>query len=91
MTAQLQSTMIDGRGAAAIAPALPSDFPGRIDALKEIYGGSWDEFGDRMGVDPRQISRWRKGVEPSGASLWALFRFARAIPGGLSLLLQDAP
>ena len=39
-------------------------------------------------MDLKQLRRWlRKGVEPSGGPLMALFRFAALIPGGGQILL----
>jgi len=70
---------------------MPPDFPARLRALKELTGLSWYEFAEKVGVDPRQIVRWRKGVKPSGASMMALFRVASAIPGGIPLLLHGDP
>lgn len=75
----------------ALAPGsalMPPNFPARLRALKELTGLSWYGFAEKVGVDPRQIVRWMKGVEPSGASMMSLFRVASAIPGGISLLLH---
>ena len=46
---------------------LSQDFPKRLERLKEASGLSWRGFAKSLGVDPKQLRRWRKkGVEPSG-------------------------
>lgn len=74
------------------AVEFPPDFPQRLERLKQSTELSWNGFAAAIGVDPRQVSRWRKGVEPCGTSLLALFRLAVQIPGGILVLLAlDAP
>ena len=66
---------------------LPEDFPERLAALKRAAGVSWDVLAACMGVDPRQLQRWRKGTRPSGDGLCALVKLAARIPGGVHTLL----
>ena len=68
------STRFDGlhnHGADGTQPlesgVLSQDFPKRLERLKEASGLSWRGFAKSLGVDPKQLRRWRKkGVEPSG-------------------------
>ena len=70
---------------------LPEDFRERLDRFKEATGLSWEGLAMCMGVDPRQLQRWRHGTKPSGDALFALFLLADRIPGGVRLLLwKDA-
>ena len=66
---------------------LPDDFAGRIKLLKEASGLSWEGFADALGVDHRQLQRWRRGTEPCGGALFALFELANRVPGGMDILL----
>ena len=45
---------------------LPDNFPIRLVRIKEATGLTWNEFGEKVGVNPRQMLRWRKGAKPSG-------------------------
>ena len=36
-------------------------------------------------MSPKQVYRWRKGVEPSGGALHSLYLFADEIPGGVAI------
>ena len=69
-------------------PFLPADFPQRLDQLKQATGLSWEGVAVCLGVDVRQVQRWRRGTEPCGGALFALFRLADRVPGGLDLLLR---
>ena len=70
-------------------PFLPEDFPQRLERLKQRTGLSWEGVAMCLGVDVRQVQRWRRGTEPCGGALFALFRLADRVPGGLELLLGD--
>ncbi len=70
---------------------LPADFPDRLRRLKEASGLTWNGLAQALGVDRKQLDRWRKGVEPCGGAMLALIRFACRIPGGLDILLGDEP
>ena len=74
---------INGRLLPLENAVFPEDFPKRLRRLKEVSGLTWSAFALAIGVDLKQLRRWlRKGVEPSGGPLMALFRFAALIPGG---------
>ena len=66
---------------------LPEDFPRRLDAFKEASGLTWDGLAGCLGVDPRQLQRWRNGTKPSGDGLFALLLLAARVPGGVHMLL----
>ena len=66
---------------------LPEDFPQRLGLFKGATGLSWEGLGVCMGVDPRQIQRWRQGTKPSGDGLFALLLLAARVPGGVHMLL----
>lgn len=70
---------------------IPKDFVDRLDVLKEMTGLSWEGMAVCMGVDSRQLHRWRKGGAPNGGAMLSLFRLARHVPGGLDLLLEEEP
>ena len=67
----------------------PPDFPQRLVRLKEASGLSWRGMARAIGVDPKQLRRWRKGVEPAGGAMLSLLRFAGRIPGGVQILMGD--
>ena len=60
-----------------------------LERLKEAAGLSWRGFARALGVDPKQVSRWRKGVEPAGGAMLSIVRFACRIPGGLQILIGE--
>ena len=66
---------------------LPEDFPQRLEHFKEASGLTWDAMAACMGVDPRQLRRWRRGTRPSGDGLFALMTLASRFPGGVHMLL----
>ena len=69
---------------------LPKDFPERLERLKQASGLSWGALARAIGVDRKQLMRWRnKGVEPCGGAMHAIFRFAAQMPGGLEILIGD--
>ena len=69
---------------------LPDDFNKRVHRLKEASGLTWNAFSQAIGVDRKQIRRWRKeGVEPSGGAYDSLVRFAAGIPGGMDILMGE--
>ena len=67
----------------------PDDFPQRLVRLKEASGLSWRGLARALGVDPKQLARWRKGVEPCGGAMHSIHRFAYRIPGGTVILMGD--
>lgn len=68
---------------------MPEDFADKLTALKEASGLSWDGLAACLGVDDRQLLRWRKGSEPCGGAMLALVRLATRVPGGLGGLLDE--
>ena len=66
---------------------LPEKFWARLTRLKEASGLTWQGFASMIGVDYRQVLRWRKtGAEPSGGAVMSLVDFALQVPGGLGIL-----
>ena len=69
---------------------LPKDFPERLERLKQASGLSWGALARAIGVDRKALMRWRKkGVEPCGGAMHAIFRFAARMPGDLEILIGD--
>ena len=68
-------------------PFLPDDFVDRLEYFKRVSGLTWDGMANCMGVDPRQIRRWRHGTKPCGDTLFALLTLAARFPGGVHILL----
>ena len=69
---------------------LSEDFLDRLRTLKEASGLTWAGLADAIGVDKKQLRRWRRnGVEPSGGPMLSLVRFAGRIPGGLDILMGE--
>ncbi len=68
---------------------LPQDFPERLNTLKEMTGVSWEKMAAAMGVDSRQLHRWRRGTAPNGEAMLALVRLATRVPDGLAVLLGE--
>ena len=40
-------------------------------------------------MDPKQLARWRKGVEPCGGAMHSIHRFASRMPGGPEILTGE--
>lgn len=68
---------------------LPGDFPERLLAIKQRGDLTWDEMADALGVDTRQLLRWRRGACPNGGAMLSLVRLAAQVPGGMSELIGD--
>ena len=66
-----------------------NDLPARLARLKHALGLSWDGLAACLGVDPRQLQRWRKGTLPNGFAMASLFLLADRIPGGAAILRDD--
>ena len=68
---------------------LPEDFPERLTAVKELTGLSWWGVSDCLGVDYRQLWRWRfQGTVPSGGAMLSVVQLAVQVPEGLGRLLD---
>ena len=71
---------------------LPKDFPQRLERLKEASGLSWDALARAIGVNRKSLIRWlKKGVEPCGGAMHAIFRFAARMPGVLEIAHGRGP
>ena len=68
---------------------LPEDFGRRLERLKEVSGLSWRGLARALGVDPKRLGHWRKGVEPCGGAMHSLHRFASRMPGGQEILMGE--
>ena len=77
----------------AIPPGValvPEDFREKLEVIKRLTGLSWEGLASAMGVDSRQLWRWRKrGGEPGGGAMLALVRLALRVPGGLAALVDE--
>ena len=69
---------------------LPADFVRRLTELKEASGLTWNGFAEALGVDRKQVLRWRNGTEPCGGAMLSLLRLASRIPGGLEILMRES-
>lgn len=67
---------------------LPDDFADDLERLKEESGLTWEGLADVLGVDPRQLQRWRGGTKPSADGLYALLRLGAQVPGGVQMVLR---
>ncbi len=84
--------VIAGRALPCGSGRLPQDFPRRLDRLKRASGLTWDQFAEALGMETKQVLRWRKGAEPRGGPYHELIVLAGRIPGGLAILLgEDFP
>lgn len=70
---------------------LPQDFPERLVRLRDASGLTWSGMSRALGVDPKQMYRWRRGTEPCGGAMHSLFRFATRIPEGMDILMGRIP
>ncbi len=68
---------------------MPEDFAERLEAVRERTGLPWERMAACMGVDPRQLWRWRQGASPGGGAMLSLVRFATRVPEGLGELLGE--
>ena len=64
------------------------NFAKRLEDFKAETGLSWDNLAGCIGVDARQLQRWRKGTKPSGHGLYALILLASKFPGGVHTLFE---
>ena len=63
---QSDQITIGGRPVPFQSGVLPEDFAQRISRLKSASGLTWNGFALALGVDRRQVNRWREGTEPAG-------------------------
>ena len=81
--------VIAGRPVPYPSGELPEDFAERLERLKQASGLSWERLAEAIGVERKQVLRWRRGTEPSGSAYHALVELARWIPGGIEILLGE--
>ena len=69
---------------------VPEDFSARLTAVRDLFDLNWEEMAVAMGVDPRQLLRWRqeRGA-PNGGAMLSLVRLAIRSPQGLGELLDE--
>ena len=80
---------VGGRTLPTESGVLPDDFPEQLERLKEVSGLTWSGLAQALGVDQKQLLRWRKGTEPCGGAMHSIFRFASRMPGGLDILIGE--
>ena len=68
---------------------LPRDFVKRLNRLKKASGLTWNEFSEALGVELKQVLRWRRRNEPCGGAYHCLVGLAPWIPGGLDILMGE--
>ena len=68
---------------------IPEDFAERLAQLRGLTGLSWEGLAVAMGVDSRQLLRWRRGGAPNGGAMLALVKLAMRVPGGLAVLTNE--
>ena len=68
---------------------LPGDFAERLLGLKERAGLTWEEMAWELGIDSRQLQRWRRGASPSGPAMLSLVRLAARVPDGIFEIAGD--
>ena len=84
--------VLAGRALPCGSGRLPPDFPQRLDRLKRASGLTWDQVAEVLGMETKQVLRWRKGAEPRGGPYHELVVFAGRVPGGLAILFgEDFP
>ena len=68
---------------------LPEDFGQRLGPAEGGFLGlTWEGFASMIGVDYRQMLRWRKkGAEPAGGAMLSLAALAEQVPGGMDILM----
>ena len=64
----------------------PEDFGTGLKAFKEATGLTWEGLAACLGVDLRQLLRWREGTKPNWKGTCALIKLAAHIPGGFYTL-----
>ena len=81
--------VIAGRQVPYGSGVLPEDFIERLQLLKEATGLTWNGFAEALGVDPKQVFRWRQGAEPCGGAMRSLIGLAGRVPGGLDIIMGE--
>lgn len=69
---------------------MPEDFPERLEAVRNLFDLNWEEMAVALGVDSRQLLRWRiKGGAPNAGAMLSLLRLVIRSPEGLGELLDE--
>ena len=68
---------------------LPQDFAQRLDHLRRAANLTWNGLADALGVDRKQVLRWKDGTEPCGGAMLSIFGLAALVPGGLDIIMGD--
>lgn len=89
LTSYSGDPVIHGRPIPQESGELPIDFGERLVLLKKASGLTWQEFAEALGVELKQVLRWKSGTEPCGGALHSLVRLAPWIPGGLEILMGE--
>lgn len=79
--------VVAGRPVPYGSGVLPEDFIERLHRLKEASSLTWNGFAEALGVDPKQVLRWRHGTEPCGGAMQSLIGLAARVPGGLDIIM----
>ncbi|MYE31874.1 MAG: hypothetical protein F4X80_04300 [Chloroflexi bacterium] len=87
LTARSNGLVVAGRRVPYGSGVLPEDFIERLHWLKEATGLTWNGFAEAIGVDPKQVLRWRQGTEPCGGAMRSLVGLAGRVPGGLDIIM----
>ena len=89
LTGHFNGIVIAGRPVPYGSGVLPEDFIERLHELKEATGLPWNGFAEALGVDPKQVFRWRQGAEPCGGAMRSLVGLAGWVPGGLDIIMEE--
>ena len=89
LTTRFNGLIIAGRPVPYGSGVLPEDFIDRLHRLKEATGLTWNGFAEALGVDPKQVFRWRQGAEPCGGAMRSLVGLSARVPGGLDIIMGE--
>ena len=81
--------LVPGRPRFSGSGVLPQDFAQRLDRLRRAANLTWNGFADALGVDRKQVLRWKDGTEPCGGAMLSIFGLAALVPGGLDIIMGD--
>ena len=73
----------------SVKERFPNDFPERLERFKEVAGLSWRKLALCLGVEPRRVESWRRGVVPNGGALYGLIQLSRHVRGGPEVLFPE--
>ena len=85
----MNTLLLEARNLRANKARPAENFSEGLVRLKRRTSLTWDEMTWALGVDTRQLLRWRRGAMPSGAAMLALVRLAAQAPDGIFDLLGD--